>query len=247
MKLDGENMNITSIVIIKRIIGFTYVILFLLTDVYAQENEISIDLELVSVWESEYQPSPQGLIKGDTLPEIINFEFIVYNHTDKALMFSSNSHLYYHPDWNNSEYGEIGRFLMINGVDTISLYTKMSGFGANTLYDNEVIWGSIESFHDLETHPVFRPFLNRWNYVGRNRGKELYNYLKDCQFIYVPIQSDYQRRLDEFEDNSMINQITYPRDTIKIKKKDPFEIIVNFGDSEEEYYIYPPISIKQDE
>ena len=63
MKLDGENMNITSIVIIKRIIGFTYVILFLLTDVYAQENEISIDLELVSVWESEYQPSPQGLIK----------------------------------------------------------------------------------------------------------------------------------------------------------------------------------------
>jgi hypothetical protein len=45
----------------------------------------------------------------------------------------------------------------------------------------------------------------------------------------------------------MINQITYPRDTIKIKKKDPFEIIVNFGDSEEEYYIYPPISIKQDE
>ena len=43
----------------------------------------------------------------------------------------------------------------------------------------------------------------------------------------------------------MINQITYPRDTIKIKKKDPFEIIVS--DSEEEYYIYPPISIKQDE
>ena len=43
----------------------------------------------------------------------------------------------------------------------------------------------------------------------------------------------------------MINQITYPRDTIQIKKKDPFEIIVS--DSEEEYYIYPPISIKQDE
>ena len=112
MKSDGENMNITSIVIIKRVIGFTCVILLLLTNVYAQENEISIDLELVSVWESEYQPSPQGLIKGDTLPEIINFEFIVYNHTDKALMFGSNSHLYYHPDWNNSEYGEIGRFLM---------------------------------------------------------------------------------------------------------------------------------------
>ena len=80
MKSDGENMNITSIVIIKRVIGFTCVILLLLTNVYAQENEISIDLELVSVWESEYQPSPQGLIKGDTLPEIINFEFIVYNH-----------------------------------------------------------------------------------------------------------------------------------------------------------------------
>ena len=81
MKSDGENMNITSIVIIKRVIGFTCVILLLLTNVYAQENEISIDLELVCVWESEYQPSPQGLIKGDTLPEIINFEFIVYNHT----------------------------------------------------------------------------------------------------------------------------------------------------------------------
>ena len=60
MKSDGENMNITSIVIIKRVIGFTCVILLLLTNVYAQENEISIDLELVSVWESEYHPSPQG-------------------------------------------------------------------------------------------------------------------------------------------------------------------------------------------
>ena len=49
MKSDGENMNITSIVIIKRVIGFTCVILLLLTNVYAQENEISIDLELVSV------------------------------------------------------------------------------------------------------------------------------------------------------------------------------------------------------
>ena len=32
---------------------------------------------------------------------------------------------------------------------------------------------------------------------------------------------------------------------IKIKKKDPFDIIIS--DSEEEYYIYPPISIKQEE
>ena len=135
---------------------------------------------------------------------------------------------------------------MINGADTISLYTKMSGLGANTLYDNEVIWGSIESFHDLETHPVFRPFFNRWNYVReRSRQRAFYNYLKDCQFLYVPIPADYQRRLDKFEDKSMINQITYPRDTIQIKKKNPFEIIVS--DSEEEYYIYPPISIKQDE
>ena len=44
MKSDGENMNITSIVIIKRVIGFTCDILLLLTNVYAQENEISIDL-----------------------------------------------------------------------------------------------------------------------------------------------------------------------------------------------------------
>ena len=37
----------------------------------------------------------------------------------------------------------------------------------------------------------------------------------------------------------------YPRDIIEIKKKDPFDIIIS--DSEEEYYIYPPMSIKQEE
>ena len=98
---------------------------------------------------------------------------------------------------------------------------------------------------DSEDHPVFRPFLHHWSSVGKDWVRQLYNYLKECRFVYVPIQADYQRRLDEFEDKSMIDSIVYPRDIIEIKKKDPFDIIIS--DSEEEYYIYPPISIKQEE
>lgn len=136
-------------------------------------------------------------------------------------------------------------FLMINKSDTIALFTYYGSLIPNNRKDTIAYWATIEGVEDSEDHPVFRPFLHHWSSVGKDWVRQLYNYLKECRFVYVPIQADYQRRLDEFEDKSMIDSIVYPRDIIEIKKKDPFDIIIS--DSEEEYYIYPPISIKQEE
>lgn len=245
MKLDGENMNIISIAITKRIVCCICFYIFLLTDIYAQKNELSIELELVNISRSDFHPRSLKSIKNDTIPIRMTFEFLVYNKTNKLLLFGSNTQHYYRKKWDDSNYGEIGRFLMINKTDTIALFTYYGSLIPNNLRDTVAFWGSIEGVEDSRTHPVFIPFLSHWGNMGKEWINELYKYLKACRFVYVPIQADYQRRLDEFEDKSMIDSIVYPRDIIEIKKKDPFDIIIS--DSEEEYYIYPPISIKQDE
>ena len=56
MKLDGENMNIISIAITKRIVCCICFYIFLLTDIYAQKNELSIELELVNISRSDFHP-----------------------------------------------------------------------------------------------------------------------------------------------------------------------------------------------
>ena len=226
MKLKKGIIFITANVVNKRILCVFSIILFIMSS-HAQVKELSMELELLNVSRSNIHPSPQGGIIGDTVPVSLTFEFLMYNHTHKPVLFGSNTKHYYRPAWDSSDYGEIGRFLMINKSDTIAY------------------WATIEGVEDSEDHPVFRPFLHHWSSVGKDWVRQLYNYLKECRFVYVPIQADYQRRLDEFEDKSMIDSIVYPRDIIEIKKKDPFDIIIS--DSEEEYYIYPPISIKQEE
>ncbi|MCS3198515.1 hypothetical protein [Bacteroides thetaiotaomicron] len=244
MKLKKGIIFITANVVNKRILCVFSIVLFIMSS-HAQVKELSMELELLNVSRSNIHPSPQGGIIGDTVPVSLTFEFLMYNHTHKPVLFGSNTKHYYRPAWDSSDYGEIGRFLMINKSDTIALFTYYGSLIPNNRRDTIAYWATIEGVEDSEDYPVFRPFLHHWSSVGKDWVRQLYNYLKECRFVYVPIQADYQRRLDEFADKSMIDSIVYPRDIIEIKKKDPFDIIIS--DSEEEYYIYPPIFIKQDE
>ena len=253
MKLDGENINIISIVIVKRLICFFSMAMAFVVNGYAQRyihpiNELSIELEIVSVSKGDYPPSPQGVLKGDTLPERIDFEFIVYNNSNKILIIGSNTRCYYYPK-SYADYGQIGRFLMINGVDTIPLYTDMYYLHPNPHRSTTAIWGIIESSY-FSHYPIFSSFMNRWADMakrGENCIKGIYDYLKASRFVYVPIQADYQRRLDKFEDKSLIDCIIYPRKAIEVKKVEPFIIAVGYSEEHDCEYIYPPISIKQDE
>lgn len=238
MKLKIDDINFTTYLIVKRTAYCVCFWMLFLMNTYAQKKELSIELELVNISRSNIHPSPLGGIIGDTVPESITFEFLLYNHTHKPLLFGTNTKAYYRPTWNSSEYGEIGRILMVNSTDTISLFTYYGSLIPFNMRDTIAYWATIEAVEDSEDHPVFTPFLSHWGSKGKDWVKELYEYLKACHFIYVPIQADYQRRLDEFEDKSMIDSIVYPRDIIEIKKKEPFDIIIS--DSDEEYFFYPP-------
>ena len=54
----------------------------LLTGVYAQKSEISINLELLTVVQSDYRPLALRKVKGDTIPVRMIFFFRVINHTN---------------------------------------------------------------------------------------------------------------------------------------------------------------------
>lgn len=247
MKLGKENMTIASIVIVKRLICIFCMTMIFLFNGYAQINELSIELEIVSVSKGDYRPSSQELIEGDTFPKRIVFEFIVYNNSNKILMIGSNTRYSYEPNEQETSYGEIGRFLMINGVDTIPLYTDAYYLYPSLHYSTRAIWGIIESSKDSKTHSVFTSFLNRWAGMDKCSIKGLYDYLKASRFVYVPILADYQKRLDEIRNKSIINSIIYPLNAIEVKKKRPFVIIVGFSEESEYDYIYPLEVIKQDE
>lgn len=215
MKLERDSFYIIVNVIAKRLICFFSMVVAFVVNGYAQRyfhpiNELSIELEIVSISKGDYPPSSQGLLRGDTLPEKINFEFIVYNNSNKILMIGSNTCCYYDPE-SDADYGQIGRFLMINGVDTIPLYTDRYYLHPDPHTGVTVIWGIIESSY-FSHFPIFSSFMNRWADMakrGENCIKGIYDYLKASRFVCVPIQADYQRRLDKFEDKSLIDCIIH--------------------------------------
>ena len=235
MKLDKEIMSFISIGTIKRFCCLTLFV-FLFMNTYAQKSEISMGLEILTIVQSDFHPKSLGKVKGDTIPIKISFEFFVFNHTKKTLLFGTNTRHSYRKNWDNSNYGEIGQFLMINDTDTIALYTDYGSFVLGAAKDTVAYWASIEGVEDSGTHPVFVPFLRHWGNSGKDWVKQLYNYFKNCRFVYRPILSDHHRRLNEFEDKSIIDSIVYPRKIIEIKKKDPF--IVHICDFYGDCYQY---------
>ena len=97
----------------------------------------------------------------------------------------------------------------------------------------------MECIQDSKKYPVFVPFFRYWGNSGKDWIAKLYNYLKESHFIYLPISSDYQRRLDKFEDKATLDSITYPREIIEIKKREPFSICISEEFKEDYYYFYP--------
>ena len=238
MKSNEEIMNIISTGIIKRFCCFIFFV-GLLTGVYAQKSEISINLELLTVVQSDYRPLALRKVKGDTIPVRMIFFFRVINHTNKPILFGSNTRHYYQKKWDNSKYGIIGEFLMINRTDTIALYTEHGALIPNNLQDSITYWATMECIQDSKKYPVFVPFFRYWGNSGKDWIAKLYNYLKESHFIYLPISSDYQRRLDKFEDKATLDSITYPREIIDIKKREPFSICISEEFKEDYYYFYP--------
>ena len=67
----------------------------------------------------------------------------------------------------------------------------------------------------------------------------VYNYLKSSRFVYVPILADYQRALNKINNKSIIDCIIYPRNTLEVKKKEPFSVFVGYSEEKDHDYIYP--------
>lgn len=251
MKLEKTILNIIKELSVKRLICSSCMAIIIVVNGYAQVeafqiNELLIELEIVSVSEDDYHPDSHLLLRGDTFPTQIKFEFIVYNNSNKILMIGSNTRYHFKPSTieNDNGYGEIGRFLMVHGVDTIPLYTDQSYLDPNPSSSSTAIWATIEDIYDSKEHPIFTSFLNRWADMakrGENYIQGLYDYLKASRFVYVPIQADYQKRLDKFKNKSLVDCIIYPRKAIEVKKREPFFIIVGYSD-EKDFYVYPPIS-----
>ena len=58
MKSKQENITIISIVIVRRFICFFGIAIIFVLNGYAQINELSIELEIVSISKGDYHPSP---------------------------------------------------------------------------------------------------------------------------------------------------------------------------------------------
>lgn len=202
-------------------------------NLFAQKNDISIDLEIVSINVKSLNLDSIGTEKSICQ---IAFEFIVYNNTKKSMLFGSNTKIYYQNKLNNSKYGTIGSFVMINNKDTITLYTDYGALVPRPYNLSFTCWGSIEDIACSETHSAFVQFIEKWNNIDGNISK-IYNYLNNCHFAYIPIDSDYKHRITDFKDQSILNNIVYPRATIKIRKQFPFKIIIS--DFQNNYYVFP--------
>lgn len=225
---------------VKKIV-FALCVLSYCSDIYCQENNFSIDLELVFIEISDFHPKCETAGESDSIPVLINFEFFVNNQISKQYLFGTNTR-YYYLDMERYYYKEgndgiIGRFLLINGNDTIPLYTYIDYLVPNSPKCKTVIWGSINFVEDLKKHPIFAPFLCRFS--GSERGiKILYDYLDKCELIYVPVVSDYERKLRILKDEAKI-ELDYPKSPIKVNKRKPFEIHIFKNEDNDDYVIYP--------
>lgn len=209
---------------------------------YGQQDSISITAEIVSVTRSaRFKPKCRNMSRRDTIPSVISFEFVIENKTEKNMIFGSNTRDYY---WNqeyfhysNSNYGIIGRFLLINKSDTIVLFTDQYNLVPDPDEDI-VIWGSVDySVKD----PASTNLLCYFAQFRDTYKEKIYNYLKDCELIYVPVISDYERKLAKLSVEER-ESLIFPQKIIHVKKKDPFMVL--FGKYRDDYEVYPPIKKK---
>lgn len=225
---------------------FPVLVWFTGINAFAQHGGISIKLEFASVTRSLNRHNPyKGVADKDTVPYLISFAFFVQNHTDKKLLFGTNTkgyywkyEKYYYKDYN---YGVIGRFFMINGEDVIPLFTDYYNIVPFPDGEEPMLWGGIEYRSSYKRTSVFRDFLCRFSRPGTNTKEYIYEYLRQARIIYVPVVSDYERWFNMPRNELKKNEVVYPQDTIEVYKNDPFQIFFLWSDDQEFYEIYPRI------
>lgn len=212
----------------------------------AQNEDLSIKLEFASVTrELNRWNTCTDVLPKDTVLSMMSFEFIIQNHTDRRLLFGSNTKGYY---WNYEKYyyedfnyGVIGRFFMINGEDVIPLFTDYHNIVPFLEGEEAVFWGGIEYCSLHKRTSVFRDILCRFSRPGTNTKEYIYEYLRQARIIYVPVISDYKRWFNIPQNKLKKNEVVYPQDTIEVYKNDPFRILFLWNDDQEFYEMYPHI------
>ncbi len=211
-------------------------------NIYAQRGDITIRLEFALFFESFSYTSCGDVSGQDTVPDALNFPFLIENHTKKKMLFGSNTHNYYRNSeslyYKDSNYGVIGRFLMINGSDTIPLFTDQYNIKP-WCSDEIMIWGQIPySLNDNRTY-IFNDLLCRFAHFKNNHKERIYNYLNEARFVYIPIISDYELRMSECENDSIRSTFIYPMTPIEVTKKDPFTVFFIWDEDMENAEMYP--------
>ncbi|WP_163213738.1 hypothetical protein [Bacteroides sp. 519] len=191
----------------------------------AHSQDVSIHLELVSLATSNFKMGCQS--EGDFYIESLNFEFIVENKSKKNILIGSNTRDYYR-GYEDLDYdGIIGKFLVVNGNDTIMLFTDPRILVLSREVNDASYWGAIRS----DASSVFNNFLCRFPTEKISCLDEVYTYLSKCTFWYVPVMDDYEKLIKKKSLQPLNNQeITYPCEPIEIKVKE--DLVLIFGDFE---------------
>lgn len=232
--------------LMKKIIK-TYWLLFLLTfswstNIFAQSEDITIRLEFASVSEYFFNSLCKGISVKDTIPHKLSFPFLIENHSNKKMLFGSNTRNYYRKSeslyYKDYNYGVIGRFLMINGTDTIPLFTDKYNIKPGFKEDIQ-IWGEVFLGLKNKRMSIFNDLLCRFAHFKVNQKERIYNYLNEARFVYVPVISDYELRMSECENDSIRNMFIYPQKPIEVIKNDPFTVFFIWNDDQENVETYP--------
>lgn len=209
--------------------------------VYAQKGDITIRLQFASV--DEYYPfsSCENISKGDTVPYRFSAPFLIENNTKKEMLFGSNTRNYYleleDMHYKDSNYGVIGRFLMIHGTDTIPLYTDKYNIHT-TERDDLMLWGQVVRFLRNSRSSIFEDLLCRIGSFKTNHKEQIYNFINEARFVYVPVLSDYERRMSECKNDSVRNTIIYPKEPIEVIKDEPFNVFFIWNEDQENAVLY---------
>lgn len=191
------------------------------------QDSIEFRLSTISIIIGELRCNKK---KKDSVPITITFYIDLINNTDKTLLFGSNTE-YFYKGFGKYYYdrgdGSLGNFYMIHKKDTLLLYSYYSKVTWTLPNDSSQYRIGIDRLWFSNEHPQFIDFLCKIPKEKKEYQKYLYNYLKEANFIYVPVIEDYQNVIqDRYPEKKM--DFIYPTQPIKIKTD---SIVFLFNDS----------------
>lgn len=201
----------------------------------AQENDLTIEIDIISI-ASGYYRLPCDTLGTQYNPLAITFFYTITNNSDKPMfILGSDTEGYYRNCDIFTKDGTIGKFYLINNQDSIFLFSR--GYHRSPVWDKPV-QHSIEISALDYNHPTMIDFLCKFvrpdESVAR---KAIFDYLKTSRLVYVPIIEDYEKVLSKYYPDRR-DDIAYPKHPIEIPFPNPFVIlfgILDEGDSEAYY------------